>query len=245
MMYSGGKDSTYSLGRLMALGHDVVCLITVISENRHSYMLHTQSIEMTKLSARALSLPLIRGHTSGRKEEELKDIRQTILEAKAKYDINGIGTGAIASQYQKTRIDSIGSDCHLAVLSPLWGMDQYCYLKDLISSEYKFILTSVSCAGLDQNWLGKEFTAENLEKLKMLSSKFKFNISFEGGEAESLVLDCPLYKDRRIRILESTINWNGYFGSVDIHKAILENKNHHDKGLPLREDVRETTCSTV
>jgi diphthine-ammonia ligase len=231
MMYSGGKDSTYSLGKLLEQGYEIVCLITVISENKESYMLHTQSIEMTKLSSVALSLPLVVGYTKGKKEEELEEIKQAMLEARAKYDIEGIGTGAIASDYQKTRIDSLGSDCGLSVLSPIWAIDQHRYMENLILEHYKFILTSVSCQGLDDSWLGREMTSKDIEKLHLLSSKFKFNIAFEGGEAETLVLDCPLYKQKRIRILDSTIDWNGYFGSLSIRRAILEDKVPRDKGV--------------
>ncbi len=224
MMYSGGKDSTYSLGKLLEEGCDVVCLITMISDNSESYMLHTQNIEMTKLTSEALNLPIVIGHTRGKKEEELKDIKQTVIGAREKYGIEGIGTGAIASQYQKTRIDSIGSDCGLTVLSPIWGVAQSFYMRTVILELYKFILTSVSCQGLDETWLGKELSLADLEKLERLSSKYKFNIAFEGGEAETLVLDCPLYKQKRIKILDRKIEWNGYFGSLDIKRAILEDK---------------------
>ena len=224
MMYSGGKDSTYSLGKLLEEGYDVVCLITMISENSESYMLHTQSIEMTKLTSEALNLPIVIGHTQGKKVEELKDIKQTILGAREKYGIEGIGTGSIASQYQKTRIDSIGSDCGLRVLSPIWGTTQSSYMRTVILELYKFILTSVSCQGLDESWLGRELSLADLEKLEALSSKYKFNMAFEGGEAETLVLDCPLYKHKRIKILDRKIEWNGYFGWLDIKRAVLEDK---------------------
>jgi diphthine-ammonia ligase len=224
MMYSGGKDSTYSLAKLLEQGYDVSCLITVISDNKESYMLHTQDIEMTKLTSEALNLPIVLGHTKGMKEEELKDIKQTILLAIENFGIEGIGTGAIASQYQKTRIDSIGSDCGLSVLSPLWGIDQRTYMRTLVFELYRFILTSVSCEGLNESWLGRELTIADIDELQHLSSKYGFNIAFEGGEAETLVLDCPLYSQKRLRILDSRIKWNGYFGSLDIKRAVLENK---------------------
>lgn len=224
MMYSGGKDSTYSLGKLLEQGFDVACLITIISENQESYMLHTQAIEMAKLSSKALDIPIVFGYTKGKKEEELEDIKQTILEAKQRFGIQAIGTGAIASEYQKTRIESIGAACELLVVSPLWGIDQKRYMSSLISEQYKFILTSVSCEGLDRNWLGRELTMLDIENLDKLSSKFGFNIAFEGGEAETLVLDCPLFKRKMIRIIHSKINWNGYFGSLSIQTAVLADK---------------------
>jgi diphthine-ammonia ligase len=229
VMYSGGKDSTFSLGRLLEQGYDVVCLITMISENQESYMLHTQDIEMTKLSSEALDIPLVLGHTEGRKEEELKDIKETILVARDRFGIEGIGTGAIASRYQKTRIESIASSCGLSVLSPIWGMKQSEYMRTLVLRFYRFILTSVSCQGLDETWLGRELTIADIEKLEQLSSRYRFNIAFEGGEGETFVLDCPLFAHKRVRILDSKIEWNGYIGSFEIKQAILEDKPVYDK----------------
>jgi diphthine-ammonia ligase len=225
IMYSGGKDSTYSISRLLQQGFEVACLITIISDNQDSYMLHTRDIQLTRLSSKALEIPIVFGHTKGEKEEELFDIKEAILEAKRKFKIQAIGTGAIASQYQKTRIDSIGSACNLHVVSPLWRIDQKVYMRGLISEHYNFILTSVSCEGLDQSWLGRELTMLDIEKLEKLSSKCGFNVAFEGGEAETFVLDCPLYREKRIRITDSQINWNGYFGSLTIENAALEDKN--------------------
>jgi diphthine-ammonia ligase len=229
MLYSGGKDSTYSLGKLLFQNSDVACLITIFSENKDSFMLHTQAIEMTRLCSEALNLPLVIGHTKGEKEVELKDIKQTILEARGKYGINEIGTGAISSQYQKSRIELIGTECGLRVKSPIWGVNQRTYMRSLINEFYKFILTSVSCEGLDETWLGRQLTISDVEKLDKLSTKFRFNIAFEGGEAETLVLDCPLYKKKKIRIVDSEVEWNGYYGSLSIKKASLEDKVTSDK----------------
>ena len=56
-----------------------------------------------------------------------------------------------------------------------------------------------------------------------MSEKFKFNITFEGGEAETMVLDCPIYK-RRIKIVESKIQWDGIRGTFEILDVALIRK---------------------
>jgi diphthine-ammonia ligase len=224
LLFSGGKDSTFACAKLLEKGYDVLCLITLFSENQESYMLHTASIEMTELSAQAINIPLIRGYTKGEKERELDDIRRTILRAKEEFSIDCLGTGAIASQYQKSRVDSIGSSCGLDVVSPLWGVNQAEYMRFLIKNGYSFLLTSVSCEGLGPEWLGREVNSEDLDELDVLSKKFGFNIAFEGGEAETLVLDCPLFREKRISIVDSSKVWNGYYGLLKITKATLVEK---------------------
>jgi diphthamide synthase (EF-2-diphthine--ammonia ligase) len=91
----------------------------------------------------------------------------------------------------------------------------------LIHSNFKFILTSVSSDGLDERWLGKIISADDILQLDKLSNKHGFNLSFEGGEAESLVVDCPLYS-YPIVITKAKAIWDGYRGRFEIEDASLD-----------------------
>ncbi len=73
VLFSGGKDSTYAM-HLVAEKNEISCLITVLSKNKESYMFHTPNIEVTKLQAQALALPMVSFVTEGKKEEELVDL---------------------------------------------------------------------------------------------------------------------------------------------------------------------------
>jgi len=187
-------------------------------------MLHTANINLVELSAKALQIPLVSGGTKGNKEEELEDINRTVLAAKKKYSFDTLGCGGLASNYQKTRIEKIAEECNLAPACPLWGIDQKKYMKQLVELEYHFILTSVSAGGLDENWLGKEIDQKSANELIELSKKYNFNAALEGGEGETLVLDCPLFIKERLRVVESRKKWNGYQGLLEITKAELEPK---------------------
>lgn len=224
VLYSGGKDSTYTIELLKKQGFRVACLITVVSENEYSYMLHTSNISLSKLSSQALQIPLVLGKTQGRKEGEVEDIRQTVAIAQDKYVFDTLSCGGIASAYQETRVQKIADKLGLDVVCPLWGIDQEKYLYDLISAGYDFILTSVSAAGLDESWLGKRIDENAIGCLVRLSKKFGFNPALEGGEGESLVLDCPIFQHERLKILESTVRWNGYVGNLVVLRACLEKK---------------------
>ncbi len=223
-LFSGGKDSTYACAKSLEQGYEVACLLTMFSENRESYMLHTAEIELTELSARAMGIPRLVGRTAGKEQEELLDIKRAVEEAKNEFGFGTLVTGAIASVYQKNRIETIARDCGLKVFSPLWGANQASYLRTLVSEGYRFLVTSVSAEGLDRRWLGRKVGSNEVEELIGLSTKFRFNAAFEGGEAETLVLDCPVFKNGKIRVLDSIVEWNGYFGRLKVNKAILESK---------------------
>lgn len=222
VLFTGGKDSTYALFKTK---HNVKCLITIASKNLHSYMFHTPNINLVKLQAKALNLPLIFTRTKGKKEEELKDLKKAIKLAIKKYKIQGIISGAIESKYQKQRIDNICKDLNLKSLTPLWHIDSLEYLNSLIKNKFNIIITAISAEGLTKEWLGKQINRKTIEELKILNKKYKLHLALEGGEAETLVLDCSLFKKKLKIIKADKILDTKYSGIYLIKKIKLEKKN--------------------
>ena len=68
----------------------------------------------------------------------------------------------------------------------------------------------------------KEITFDNLKSLENLSKKFQFNLNFEGGEAETFVINCPIF-EKQVKIIKSEKIWDGYRGRFEIVDAELEN----------------------
>ena len=203
VLFSGGKDSTYA-AYLASQNNELVCLITLHSKNLYSYMFHTPSISKTKLQAEVMNLPLIEVNTNGEKEIELNDLKDAILEAKKKYKIGGIVTGAVESVYQASRIQKICDDLGLEVINPLWKKDQVRLLNELIENKFEVIITGVAAEGLDEKWLGRKIDKNFIEDMKVLNKKYGVSFSGEGGEFESLVLDCPLFK-RKLKVVGKKI----------------------------------------
>lgn len=221
VLFSGGKDSTYALYKTMRKD-DVVCLITLISKNKESYMFHTPNISMVELQAKALELPLIKQETEGKKEEELKDLKKAIKKAKEKFNLDGIVTGAFASNYQKERIQTICDELGLECINPLWGENPEVLFREMISNDFKIILSSISALGLDESWLGRVLTDKDVDRLVKLNKKVGIHIAFEGGEAESLVIHGPYFR-KRIKIIEAEKKMeNEHTGVYHILKAELE-----------------------
>jgi ABC transporter with metal-binding/Fe-S-binding domain ATP-binding protein len=195
VLFSGGKDSSYATFLAKKQGHELICLITILSENSDSYMFqHVSQGEIEKLGER-VNLPVIFQETKGEKEKELLDLREGLKIAKEKYQIEGIVTGAVASNYQLARIQKLCDALGLVTINPLWGIDAEEYWKLLLKDKFKVKIVKVAADGLTNEWLGKIIDKKNLEKLKKLSKKFRFDLRFEGGEAETQVMDCPLFKE--------------------------------------------------
>ncbi len=217
-LFSGGKDSTLALHKAVELGIKIDLLITFESKNEYSYMFHYPNIEATKLQAMALGIKQIFVKTEGVKEEELEDIEKALIDNKVKVLV----TGAVASKYQKDRIEAICKKYAIDCVSPLWQIDPVDELNEL-AEKFEVIVTQVTSEGFDESFLGARIDKKMIEKLQKLYEKYRINRLFEGGEAESFVLDAPLFKEK-IVIKESEKQWDGKMGRFLIKSAELVKK---------------------
>jgi diphthine-ammonia ligase len=221
-LFSGGKDSTFAIYKAQQEGHSIECLVSIFPKSEESHLLHYPNISSTSLQATSMKIPQIQNSIDTTDPQiELEQLQNLLENAKKDFGIEGIVHGGLFSDYQRIRFETIGNNLHLKVLSPLWHIDQKNYLKELLDSKFKFIITSVTSAGLDQTWLGREITYDDVKKLGLLSEKYGFNLTFEGGEAETFVIDCPLFY-HPIKIIKSNKIWDGYRGRFEITEAVLE-----------------------
>jgi asparagine synthase (glutamine-hydrolysing) len=168
-------------------------------------MFHTPAISKVKKQAEAMGIPLIEVITKGEKEKELNDLKKALTIARKKYKIEGIVTGAVESVYQASRIQKICDTLDLEVFNPLWQKDQIELLNELIENKFEVILVAVAAEGFDTSWLGRKIDKKFVEDVKVLNKKYGINPAGEGGEYESFVLNCPLFK-KRLKIVKSKVN---------------------------------------
>ncbi|MFW6449834.1 MAG: diphthine--ammonia ligase [Nanoarchaeota archaeon] len=192
-LLSGGKDSLFAAYLMRKRGYDLKCAIIIQSENTASYMFHTPNTDIAKVQAECMNLPFVEGHTQGVKEEELKDLYNALKEARETYGVEGVVTGAIFSEYQSQRIQKVSDELGLKVYSPLWHMNQEEEMRALLKEGFTFVFSSVAAYGLDKSWVGRIIAEKDIDRLVELNKKYGINIAGEGGEFESLVLDCPLF----------------------------------------------------
>ncbi len=196
MAYSSGKDSTRAVYEAKLSGEEVCCLLTVTPKCQESYMFHYPNTQWTTLQAEAMGLPLIRWVSRGLKEAEVEDLVEALREAIKLYAVECLYTGAVASSYQRKRFEYAASKLGLGCVSPLWGMGGEQILRDLLRLGFKAMVVGVSAAGLGQEWLGRVIDEKAIEDLKAIERRHGINLSFEGGEAETFVLDAPLFNRR-------------------------------------------------
>lgn len=220
VLFSGGKDSTYAAYIMQRQNYEPACLITMKSTNPDSYMFHTPAIEITSLQAQAMGIPHVVEETAGEKEAELEDLQRAMQQAIDEYHIDGIVTGAVFSTYQRDRIEKVCDQLGLKLFSPLWHKPQEQEMKELLQNDFSFVFSAVAAEGLDTSWLNRIITERDVEQLQRLNGKYQLNVAGEGGETESLVLDCPLFHQK-----------------VQITRAEIVAEKHHTARLVVKEAI--------
>ena len=221
-LFSGGKDSTYAIYLAKKLGHSVDVLLTLHPNSSKSHLLHYPNIKFTSLQSESMKIPqLIEKTTSDDSQNESKKLNSLVSLAKEKYSIEGIVHGGILSKYQKDNFSIVCEQNQLEVISPLWNKNSESYMKELLDEKFEYIISTVSSDGLNDSWLGKIVDENGLDDLKKLHKKFGFNLNFEGGEAETFVINCPLF-EKSLLIQDSTTEWDGYRGRFEILEMKLK-----------------------
>ena len=218
-LVSGGKDSIYAAYKA-SKDNEVVCIITFKSKRADSYMFHIPNVHLVELQAKSMNIPLIYAESSGIKEKELKDIKKALQTAIKKYKIEGVVSGALASNYQKERIDKICNKLKIASIAPLWHIEPKKYLKELIRHDFKIIITGIAADGLTKDFLGSGIDNNFIKKIE----KLNIHGGGEGGEYESLVLDCPMFS-KKLKINKSRTEMeNKCTGKLIVEDAELVKK---------------------
>jgi ABC transporter with metal-binding/Fe-S-binding domain ATP-binding protein len=219
-LFSGGKDSTYALWYAQMQGWDVERLITVFPEAKDSWMFHYPAVKWTSLQAEAIGIPQVHVPTAGVKEEELEDLGGELGRLKKSMGIEAIVSGAIASEYQRTRLDNLCEKLELRSYVPLWHKKQEQLVRDEIEAGFEIIITACSALGLNEKWLGKTLGLGELKELQELGEKYGLSVAFEGGEAETFTLAGPVFR-KRLSVTKSTRHWAGDSGYLELEEVRL------------------------
>ncbi|MFC2143549.1 diphthine--ammonia ligase [Candidatus Aenigmatarchaeota archaeon] len=222
-LVSGGKDSIYATFLAKKQGNEIKYILAIKSENPESYMFHYPNIKLVEIQAKLMQIPLITKITTGVKEEELKDL--SIALSRLVNDIDGVVSGAVASNYQKTRIENICNNLNLKSVTPMWDMDPYISVKSMLDYGFEIIISAVGAPPLDENWLGRTIDYDCLNELVELNKEHGIHINGEGGEYESFVTNCPMFNNK-IRISDSEKVWDNKTnsGMLNIKKVDLIKK---------------------
>ena len=214
-LYSGGKDSAFSLYLAEQQGHDVPYLVNIVPEDRASWIFHTPNLNTVPAMAESMGKKLVLGHSTGEEGSDMEGMRRA-LEG---LDVEGIVTGAIWSDYQWDRMNMVCGDLGLKLIAPLWRKDQDMLMDQMLDAGIEAVIVGCYAEGFDESWLGRPIYAETVKDLKRLRAKYHISIMGEGGEYESMALYSPLYS-KRLRIVSSEREWSRNNGTLHVRELV-------------------------
>lgn len=218
-LFSGGKDSSYAAYKAQQAGHTVKHLVSVYPQNE-SYMYHVPNIHLVELISQSMNIPLTIVEAPDR-EDELEPLKMALSKLS---DIDGVVSGAVASEYQRSRFKQICDELALELLTPLWGADPEKVLRDMLLDGFKVMIVGCYAMGLDETWLGRIIDDETVDELVDLHRKYGIHILGEGGEIETIVLNAPNMR-QELQIIDGVKKWYGDSGELIITGSLLQEKS--------------------
>ena len=217
------KDSTFALYECLKRNWKVVALIAVKPKNTEAYLWHYATVEWTILSSAALGIPLflIKSEKISEKEEA-KEIEKVL----DRITIDALVLGGVGLQKTQIKaIEGITRKRGIKVIVPHQGKDHYELFKEAIEKGFEIVITQVASEGLGPEWLGKKIGLKELEELKRLSETYGFHIGFEGGYADTFVMDGPIFK-KKIEFVDTKKVWDvkTNSGYLEVKEARLVEK---------------------
>jgi len=219
-LFSGGKDSTYAAYVAMQRGWEIASLLTIRPADPESMMFHVPNLAVTALQAEAMGVPLLEETADAGEDGELDALRRAFRRA----DADGVVVGAIASDYQHSRVNRVAQEIGLRVFAPLWRQDPTRLVTDYLAAGLRIVFSSVSADGFDASWLGRPWDADTVRDLLDLYRTRGVHPCGEGGEFETLVLDAPFFR-KAVEVLEATPIWRGSAGVWKVDRAQLVDKD--------------------
>ena len=225
IMYSGGKDSTFAIDHAMEKGWDIRYLISIKPTRTDCYLFHYATVEHTKELAEILKIPHVLEKCSVADPEKEAEIVKKIVEKKQKTDpINAVVLGGTG--LQETQLRSIQNALRplgIEVFASHAGEEHDLVIEQMLNKGYEIMITQVASDGL-MPWLGRKLTKENFDELRRDSVMYKFHIGFEGGYADTLVLDGPIFDKKLVVEDFKRVVEDNYSGHVKINRLRILNK---------------------
>lgn len=189
-LFSGGKDSVFSMYCAIQSGHEVPYIISISPIGETSWIFHVPNIDMVPAMAEAMDRQHIIGTTDGTEEGDMEGLARSLLGL----DIDGVVLGAVWSDYQMDRVNRVCGDLGLKVLAPMWRKDQNMMVREIVDSGIKAKIIGYYAEGFGSEWLGRTIDHRTIEDLEELSKKHGISVIGEGGEYETIVIDSPMHK---------------------------------------------------
>ncbi|WP_250674530.1 diphthine--ammonia ligase [Paraclostridium ghonii] len=189
MAFSGGKDSTLALYRMIKKGYEPVALLTTIKKDADKSWTHGINNKLLQQVSESLEIPLLKVECDVCEYE--KEFENVLTKAK-ELGANICAFGDIdIEEHKKWDIERCNK-AGLESIFPLWQENRESLVYEFIESGFTTIIKTVNLDYLNESFLGKKLTKEVVFEIKSTGS----DVCGENGEYHTFVIDGPLFKNK-------------------------------------------------
>ncbi|MFY0545633.1 diphthine--ammonia ligase [Brevibacillus sp. H7] len=195
LSWSGGKDATMALDKLIKQGCEVSCLMTAVPMNSDRNYWHSVKLSLLEEQAKALSIPLVQ--ISCTEEKYSEAYVQGLGNLKEQYNLDAVAYGDLYIEGHREWGEAVTKAAGLEALYPLWLKKEQApqALVEFVASGYKAVIIMTYNGKLSTDWLGRELDQSFCEDIQKVYSC----PMGEGGEYHTFVYDGPLFQ-RKIEL---------------------------------------------
>ena len=222
ILFSGGKDSTYAIHKAKEEGWDIRYLLSVKPTRKDCFLFHFATVEHTPFLAQQLDIRhILTGCDVADPKLEADIVKKIVVEQQKEDPVDAVilgGTGLQETQLRSIK-EALAPD--IDVFAAHADMDHEEVVRDMLAQGYSFVISQVASDGL-MSWLGKKITKDNYDALVQDANKFGFHVGFEGGYADTFVVEGPLYsKALELRNVTKVVD-DQYSGHLEVKKILLK-----------------------
>lgn len=190
--WSGGKDSALCLYKIKKENsYDVLTLLTSVSKKHQRISMHGVRVELLKLQAKSLGLPLRimempETPTMQAYETVMNTMMQQLKNEGAELSVFGDIFLEDLRAYRETQLQKIG----MKAIFPLWKRPSYDVLNEFLDLGFKTIIICVNEKFLDKSFAGRIIDKEFIKELPA-----NVDVCGENGEFHTFVFDGPIFKN--------------------------------------------------
>lgn len=189
MSFSGGKDSTLALYRMIKKGYEPVALLTTVKKDADKSWTHGINKRLLKQVSESLDIPLLEVECDVCEYE--KEFEKSLIKAK-ELGASICVFGDIDIEEHKNWDVERCKNSGIEASFPLWQEDRESLVYEFIESGFTTIIKTVNLDYLDESLLGKKLTKNIVLEIKNAGA----DACGENGEYHTFVIDGPLFKEK-------------------------------------------------
>lgn len=208
--WSGGKDSCFALMQAIQLGYTPKVLLNVLNEEGQISRSH--GIPYAILQAQANEAEFHLHCISSSWQEYELHFTNALQELKNSFHLTHAVFGDIDLQPHRDWEEKVCTNAGLTAVLPLWQQERKKIVLQMLEAGIETIIVSCN-ETMGERFIGQPLSPALIDELETM----EIDACGENGEFHTLVLNCPLFKEKiQVKVTEKLHHGNYWFSKLEL-----------------------------